>query len=342
MSPSECPDHIGPDVRDSIRLGDADYSTGANVLQPSAVPLFDQATVCCYHVHRSRGGQNSEALAVPCQARRPWLRASRLLLASLLTQADAFDATRHRTTRPKQRHMGMATFSDIHSNWQALHPVLADMAEQNVDQIYCLGDMVGYGAYPNEVIALIRERHVPTVMGSYDDGVGLDKDQCGCAYTDAEMRRLGHLSLEWSREHASPENKAFLRWLLSSIRLQVHGKRLLLAHGSPRRINEYVYEDRAAKSLSRIAQSADADLLNFGHTHLPYVKEVDGVLFVNDGSVGKPKDGGPEAAYAIVEIGDEVKVRIRRVPYDVAAAVEAVRASGLPSEFADLLETASG
>jgi putative phosphoesterase len=237
--------------------------------------------------------------------------------------------------------MKMATFSDIHGNLHALQAVLADMDQQRVDQVYCLGDLVGYGAHPNEVIALIRERHIPTVMGNYDDGVGLDKDQCGCAYTDAEMRRLGHLSLEWSKEHVTPENKAFLRWLLSSIRLQVHGQRLLLVHGSPRRINEYVYEDRAARSLSRIAQSADADVLIFGHTHLPYVKEVDGVLFVNDGSVGKPKDGHPEAAYAILEIGDEVKARIRRVPYDVAAAVEAVRASGLPMEFADLLETAS-
>jgi putative phosphoesterase len=238
--------------------------------------------------------------------------------------------------------MKVATFGDIHGNLHALQAVLADMDQQRVDQIYCLGDLVGYGAHPNEVIALLRERHIPTVMGNYDDGVGSDKDQCGCAYTDAEMRRLGHLSLEWSKEHVTPENKAYLRWLLSSIRLQVHGKRLLLVHGSPRRINEYVYEDRAARSLSRIAQSADADVLIFGHTHLPYVKEVDGVLFVNDGSVGKAKDGDPRATYAVLEIGDEVKARIRRVPYDVAAAAEAVRASGLPIEFADLLETARG
>ena len=124
--------------------------------------------------------------------------------------------------------------------------------------------------------------------------------------------------------------------------LEVHGKRLLLVHGSPRRINEYVYEDRAPKSLSRIAQSADADVLIFGHTHLPYVKEVDGVLFVNDGSVGKPKDGDTRAAYAILDIGNEIKVTIQRVPYDVAAAAAAVRQSALPDRFAELLETASG
>lgn len=238
--------------------------------------------------------------------------------------------------------MKIVTFSDIHGNLHALQAVLADIDRQQPDQVYCLGDLVGYGAHPNEVIDLIRTRQIPTIMGNYDDGVGFDKDDCGCAYTDDEMRRLGDLSLAWSKAHVTPENKAFLRTLLPNIRFEVHGKRFLLVHGSPRRINEYVYEDRAPASLARIAALANADVLVFGHTHLPYVKEVEGVLFVNDGSVGKPKDGDPRAAYAILEIGNEVKVTIQRVPYDVAAAAAAVRASGLPPHFAELLETAQG
>jgi putative phosphoesterase len=236
--------------------------------------------------------------------------------------------------------MKIVTFSDIHGNLHALQAVLADIDRQEPDQVYCLGDLVGYGAHPNEVIDLIRTRQIPTIMGNYDDGVGFDKDDCGCAYTDEEMRRLGDLSLAWSRAHVTAENKAFLRSLLPNVRLEVHGKRVLLVHGSPRRINEYVYEDRAPASLARIAAMANADILVFGHTHLPYVKEVEGVLFVNDGSVGKPKDGDPRAAYAILEIGEEVRVTIQRVVYDVAAAAAAVRASGLPPHFADLLETA--
>ncbi|MBC7231866.1 MAG: metallophosphoesterase family protein [Chloroflexi bacterium] len=236
--------------------------------------------------------------------------------------------------------MKIVTFSDIHGNLHALQAVLADIDRQEPDQVYCLGDLVGYGAHPNEVIDLIRTRQIPTIMGNYDDGVGFDKDDCGCAYTDEEMRRLGDLSLAWSRAHVTAENKAFLRSLLPNVRLEVHSKRVLLVHGSPRRINEYLYEDRAPASLARIAAMANADILVFGHTHLPYVKEVEGVLFVNDGSVGKPKDGDPRAAYAILEIGEEVRVTIQRVAYDVAAAAAAVRASGLPPHFADLLETA--
>jgi putative phosphoesterase len=236
----------------------------------------------------------------------------------------------------------ICTFSDIHGNLHALGAVLDAIERQRPDRVYCLGDLVGYGAYPNEVIDLVRQKAFPTIMGNYDDGVGFDRDDCGCAYTDDEMRRLGHLSLMWSRKHVTEENKAFLRSLLPNIRFEVEGKRVLLVHGSPRRINEYVYADRLPASLARIAAAADSDVLVFGHTHLPYTKDVEGVLFVNDGSVGKPKDGDPRAAYAVLEVGAQVQARIVRVPYDVEAAAAAVRASGLPAHFADLLQRADG
>jgi putative phosphoesterase len=236
----------------------------------------------------------------------------------------------------------IATFSDVHGNVHALRAVLADVEEQDVDQLFCLGDLVGYGAFPNEVIALVREHHIPTVMGNYDEGVGFEKDNCGCAYTNPEMRRLGDLSLRWSQEHVTAENKAYLKWLLSYIQLEVGSQRFLLVHGSPRRFNEYVYENRDERSLARIAESAEADVLIMGHTHLPYVKEVGNVLFVNDGSVGKPKDGDPKAAYAICDLAEQVRATLRRVPYDVEAAAQAVRSSGLPGHFADLLQTGAG
>jgi putative phosphoesterase len=236
----------------------------------------------------------------------------------------------------------IAVFSDVHSNLHALQAVLADIEQQQADRIYCLGDLVGYGAYPNEVIEAIRSRGIPTIMGNYDDGVGNDKGDCGCAYTNPEMRRLGDISLMWTMEHVTAENKAFLRSLLPNIRVEAEGKRILLVHGSPRRINEYLYEERALVSLERIARNVEADTMVFGHTHLPYIKIVAGVLFVNDGSVGKPKDGDIRAAYALLNVAETITATIRRVPYDVGAAASAVRASGLPEHFAELLEKASG
>ena len=245
-------------------------------------------------------------------------------------------------TTAQEEFMRIAIFSDIHGNRHALGAVLADIDREAPDRVYCLGDLVGYGAYPNEVIERIMDRGIPTIMGNYDDGVGFDKEECGCAYTDPEMRKLGDKSLTWTREVVTPENKQFLRSLPPSIRFKEAGKGFLLVHGSPRKINEYVYEDRPLANLERIARSAEADVLVFGHTHLPYVKEVAGVLLVNDGSVGKPKDGDARAGYVMLETGDQVKVEFRRVPYDVAAAAAAIRASGLPAHFAGLLECACG
>jgi putative phosphoesterase len=185
--------------------------------------------------------------------------------------------------------MRLAILSDIHANLHALEAVWQDLEQQHPEAVYCLGDLVGYGAYPNEVVAFIRERQVPTIMGNYDEGVGFDLPDCGCVYRDPELARLGDLSLLWSREHTSGENKQYLQGLPLQIRLPDGRPTLLLVHGSPRKMNEYLYEDRPRATFERIAAVAAADVLLFGHTHLPYQKKVDKVLFVNTGSVGSQR-----------------------------------------------------
>jgi len=235
--------------------------------------------------------------------------------------------------------MKLAVLSDIHANLYALEAVWADLQAQKPDAVYCLGDLVGYGAHPNQVIEFIRRQHIPTVMGNYDDGVGFDQDDCGCAYRDPDDRLRGQQSLMWTREHTTAESKAFLQSLLVQIRLEDRRPHLLLVHGSPRKINEYLYEDRPEASFERIARLAGCDVLLFGHTHLPYRKSVAGTLFVNAGSVGKPKDGDPRAGYVLFSSGLRHRVEFRRVTYDVAAAAATVRQAGLPDYFAQLLET---
>lgn len=236
----------------------------------------------------------------------------------------------------------IATFSDPHGNSAATEAVLAAIDAEEVDAVYCLGDLVGYGARPNETIAHIRERGLPSIMGNYDDGVGFDRDDCGCAYRDAGERERGQASLLWSRAVTTTANKAFLQTLVPEIRFEADGTRFRLVHGSPRRMNEYLFEDRDSGSLERIAAMADADVLVFGHTHLPWVKEIGGVLMVNAGSVGKPQDGDPRAAWALltVEADEAVTVEIRRMPYDLTRMTAAIRAAeGLPDQFARDLET---
>lgn len=236
----------------------------------------------------------------------------------------------------------IAVFSDLHGNLAAGEAVLAAIAAEAPDAVYCLGDLVGYGAFPNETTELIRSRDIPTIMGNYDDGVGFDRDDCGCAYKDPDEEARGQQSLFWTRRVTTDENRAYLRTLLPEIRFEAEGYRLRLVHGSPRRMNEYLFEDRDPRSLERIARDADCDLLLFGHTHKPWVRDIEGVLFVNDGSVGKPKDGDPRAAWALLTLSERQppQVEIRRVAYDVAAMAAAIRAAdGLPDHFARDLET---
>lgn len=232
--------------------------------------------------------------------------------------------------------MRLAIFSDIHGNLQALDAVLADIRADRPDAIYCLGDLVGYGANPNEVTERIHSERFPTIMGNYDDGVGFDRDECGCAYREEAERARGQRSLEWTKAHTTAENKAFLRALKPEIRIEPDRRRVLLVHGSPRKMNEYLFEDRPASSFERLAASSNADLIVFGHTHKPYVKDVNGVRFVNVGSVGKPKDGDWRSCYALFDDG---RVEFRRVEYDVHAAAEAIRATELPHEFASDIES---
>ena len=236
----------------------------------------------------------------------------------------------------------IAIFSDLHGNRAAGEAVLAAIDAEAPDAVYCLGDLVGYGAFPNETTELVRARAIPTIMGNYDDGVGFDRDDCGCAYKDKDEEARGQQSLFWTRRVTTAENKAYLRTLFPEIRFEAEGVRFRLVHGSPRRMNEYLFEDRDQRSLERIAATADGDVLVFGHTHKPWVREIGGVLFVNEGSAGKPKDGDPRAVWALltVERGQPVAVDIRRVPYDVAAMAAAIRAAdGLPDHFARDIET---
>lgn len=235
-------------------------------------------------------------------------------------------------------------FSDIHSNLPALQAVLADMDTRGLNNRYCLGDLVGYGTWPNEVVETIRQSGIPTLMGNYDQGVGSSSDDCGCAYTTEEARALGVRSILWTNTHTSDENKTFLAGLPAHIPLEVEGRKVLLVHGSPRKINEYLFEDRREDSVLRIMDSIEVEILVCGHTHKPYHRELPGGRhIINTGSVGKPKDGDPRAGYLNVTITpDTVSVDFIRVPYDVEKAASAIEASQLPHEFASMLREARG
>jgi putative phosphoesterase len=232
----------------------------------------------------------------------------------------------------------VAVITDIHANLPALEAVLVAIESSGVDQVYCGGDLVGYGPHPNQVCAMIEARGIPTIYGNYDYAIGRDLDDCGCAYRDRHDRELGQRSVEWTLERTSRRSKDFMRGLPFDLRFELGSNRVRLVHGSPRKVNEYLFEDKPTRTFERIAAGADCNVLVFGHTHRPWIHEYGGVVFVNCGSVGKPKDGDPRAAYALLELDrDRVVAGIERVDYDAEAVAREVTAAGLPGEYADKL-----
>ncbi|HEY4327722.1 MAG TPA: metallophosphoesterase family protein [Mucilaginibacter sp.] len=256
--------------------------------------------------------------------------------------------------------MKIALFSDIHANLPALEAFFADVEKQNPDSIYCLGDLVGYNIWPNEVINEIRKRGIPTIAGNYDFGIGRRSDDCGCAYKTDEEKAWGKVSINYTNEVVKDEQRAYLRSLPAHILLefQLNNDKLnvLFVHGSPRKVNEYLFEDRDEKSLLRIMEQADADVMCFGHTHQPYHRVLSTVMTeekyyrhaINIGSVGKPKDKDPRGGYVLLQLDenssvekkDSIIVEFIRFTYDIEKAAKAVEDSPLPNEYADMLRNA--
>jgi predicted phosphodiesterase len=240
-----------------------------------------------------------------------------------------------------------ALISDIHANLPALEAVLADMGRRPVvTSTYHLGDLVGYAPWPNEVVALLRELRITGVAGNYDSTVGTDYKHCGCKYEDPRQEELSHLSYNWTRQHVSQSTKQFLAALPFRIDLlpgggHISGLRVVLVHGTPTLNTLYWTEDRPDDFCLKMAGHAGAkpgDVIAFGHTHLPWHREVGGIHFVNTGSVGRPKDGDWRAGYVLLELVDgAVEVEFIRVPYDLERAVLAIQASDLPDDFAEQL-----
>jgi len=236
----------------------------------------------------------------------------------------------------------VAVVTDVHANSVALAATLERIESLGIDQLYCGGDLVGYGPRPDEVCREIEDRGIPTIYGNYDYAIGRDLEDCGCAYVTQHDRDLGQQSVAWTLAHTSERSKTFMRGLPFDLRFELSDRRVRLVHGSPRKVNEYLFEDKPARTFERIAAGADCDVLVFGHTHKPWVAEYGGVLFVNCGSVGKPKDGDPRAAFAVLEDeGGEFEVKIERVAYDAEAVAREVADAGLPGEYAEKLVVAA-
>lgn len=236
--------------------------------------------------------------------------------------------------------MKIAVISDIHSNSYALDKVLEDIKNNDIDMIVCTGDLVGYGTRPNEVIKTLRENKILTIMGNYDDAIGNKKIVCGCDYKDPKDAEKAGLSMLFTGQTTTDDNKEYLRNLPKEATFTFNNKTIRFVHGSTRVINEYLKEN--SKEADEVMNELVEDILVCGHTHMPYAKYYGDKLLVNAGSVGKPKTNRPNANYVIININNEVEVEIIEVEYDYEKIAREIEENDiLPNDFARLIREGS-
>lgn len=223
--------------------------------------------------------------------------------------------------------MLLALISDIHSNLPALEAVMEDIQGTRAEMILCAGDLIGYGARPNEVIERVRRARIESIRGNHDAAVaGNDYSWFNDDAGDA---------LKWTAERLKEGNSLFLRDLRTESRLDCGGKRLAVFHGSPKDPNRYVFPGEEGEW---VIEDAEADIAVLGHTHHPVMARFGEGLVLNPGSVGQPRDGDPRASYCLLEIRDgAARPVFRRVEYDIEAAAKAILEAGLPQRFAQRL-----
>ncbi|MCL5024539.1 MAG: YfcE family phosphodiesterase [Nitrospirae bacterium] len=237
--------------------------------------------------------------------------------------------------------MKFAIFGDIHGNIEALKAAYAAAVSRGADKMYHIGDLGGYAPFVNEVVDFLIAHNIEGVQGNYDETVANDREHCGCKYEDPIQAEMAALGFEWTKKHASSNSKEHMRNLPFEIRLTVDGRKIIIFHASPKKNNLYWYEDRPEKFFREMSEKADADVFIYGHTHRPYRKDIEGKIFINAGSVGKPKDGDSRACVTLVEIaGGDVRTEFLRVSYDVEKTALAIIESGLPPYFAEKLRQA--
>lgn len=237
--------------------------------------------------------------------------------------------------------MKLALISDIHSNHLALQAVLEDIKKQGIEKTYCLGDLIGYGPFPNKVFPIIQKNNVTTIMGNYEESVLSGKKDRGFEHDDHPNHKMAKLSFAWAEEHISQENMDFISKLPREIRFNIYGNEILMVHGTPDKINGKIDIDDPEEDLISLMKNAKIDILFCAHSHLPFHKIVGAYHIINPGSVGRPRRGSPQAEYAIVDLNDDgCRVSFRLIDYDFETFAREIESSGMPeNNFADVIRT---
>lgn len=238
--------------------------------------------------------------------------------------------------------MRLALFGGVYSNHLALGAVLDDIRARGAGEAWCLGDLGGFGPHPDRSAEVLRAAGVPMLRGNYDDSIGHGRADCACGYTDPEDNRFAQVSYDYTAARTSDEHRAWMRGRPETQRLEIGGRRVLLCHGSPRRVNEFLWESSSSDAfLAWLCETHAADVIACTHTGLHWHRALPGGRHVvNVGAIGRPaNDGRTETWYAELDIGDDLRVEFRPVAYDFEALAREMEAEALPAEFVETIRT---
>lgn len=239
----------------------------------------------------------------------------------------------------------IAVFGGCYNNYLSLAATLADARRHSVQAIYCLGDMGGFGPYPDRVFPLLWEHEVLCMQGNYDHSIGNRLADCACGYTDPRDNYYAQISYDYTLANTADRYKDWLRALPPRIRLNVADKRILMAHGSPRRVNEFLWETTSPDAfLTKLLDDYDADIILCTHTGIHWQRTLpDGRSLINVGAIGRPPNDGQHTVwYALLTVKpaqNEVRCELLPVHYDYERLAYEMRQEHLPEEFVETILT---
>ncbi|MDB4971417.1 MAG: Metallophosphoesterase [Myxococcales bacterium] len=238
-----------------------------------------------------------------------------------------------------------AVFGGVYNNWLALEATLDDARRRGCGAFYCLGDLGGFGPHPDRVFPILQSRGVVVMQGNYDHSIGHDLGDCGCGYTDPRDNHYARLSYDYTRARTAADWRPYLRALPPSLRATWGNRRVLMAHGSPRKVNEFLWESTTPDAfVARMMTQHECDVLLVTHSGIPWQRRLDdGRLIVNVGAIGRPaNDGRHEVWYAVMSEradGAGVDAELVPVPYDWRRLATEMREERIAEEFIETIET---
>ena len=261
----------------------------------------------------------------------------------------------------------IAVFGGIYSNYLALEAAIEDARSRGAEQLYCLGDLGAFGPNPDKVFPRLMDAGIRTIRGNYDDSIGRGLDDCQCGYTDPRDNHFARLSYRYTFRNTSQRWRNWMGGLPGERRIRLGGREVLMCHGSPRRMNEFLWESTTSTQfLEHLAEQHGADVILATHTGIPWTRRLsDDRLFVNVGALGRPaNDGRTEVWYAMIRPADRgsggpadregddaagegtgdgagrgVEAELIPVAYDHGALAEEMEEEGLPEEFSETIRT---